>query len=221
LQVAFLDQESRPDQTKQFILADDAVAPLDQGQQQVECACAQPRRLAVDQQPAQRWIDRASGRSGFRRAWGPRRACWFGERPAYRAGCGFRTIKTAAKELKLPSGRRCVHRRFFDELAAEKTSMERPYKRQAPLSRIVFFAAALVATVSLAAFIDSLATGYSKAAQATAQAQPVVVARRCDAGALAARGAPATAALQAGCAAASGRPSCARTARTMAAGAGA
>jgi len=56
--------------------------------------------------------------------------------------------------------------------------MERPSKRQVPLARIVFFAAALVATVSIAAFVDSLATSYSTAAQATAQAQPVVVARR-------------------------------------------
>lgn len=56
--------------------------------------------------------------------------------------------------------------------------MEHPYKRHAPLSRIVFFAAALVATVSLAAFVDSLATGDSKAAQVSAQAQPEVVARR-------------------------------------------
>jgi hypothetical protein len=49
LQVVFLDDEARPDGIEQFRLVDNALAPLDQRQQQVERPCAQSRRCPVDQ----------------------------------------------------------------------------------------------------------------------------------------------------------------------------
>ncbi len=50
LQVVLLDDQSGPDQVEQLVLGDQTIAPLDQRQQEVECARAERRRLLVDQE---------------------------------------------------------------------------------------------------------------------------------------------------------------------------
>ena len=52
LEVVLLDHEPRPDQVEELALGDDAVASLDQGEQQVEGARAERGRLAGDRQLA-------------------------------------------------------------------------------------------------------------------------------------------------------------------------
>ena len=52
LEVVLLDDEPRPDQVEQLALGDDAVAALEQREQQVERARAERRRLAGDRQLA-------------------------------------------------------------------------------------------------------------------------------------------------------------------------
>ena len=49
VQVVFLDDEARPDGVEQLCLVNDALAPLDQREQQVERPPTQSRRSPVDQ----------------------------------------------------------------------------------------------------------------------------------------------------------------------------
>ncbi len=45
--VVFFDYHAGPDQIEQFLFADEPLAALRQGQQQVKCPCAQRRRVTV------------------------------------------------------------------------------------------------------------------------------------------------------------------------------
>ena len=57
LQVVFLDDQAGPHPLGQFVLGDQPFTPLDQGEQQIERACAERDRLAFDQQPPCRRVD--------------------------------------------------------------------------------------------------------------------------------------------------------------------
>ena len=57
LEVVLLDHDVGPDEVEQLVLADRALAPVDQGEQHVDGTSTELRRLAVDLERARGAID--------------------------------------------------------------------------------------------------------------------------------------------------------------------
>jgi hypothetical protein len=72
MQIALLDRNAGPDPIEKVALGDHRGTALDQRQQDVESACADPGRPTVDQQLAPAWIDHEAFVPIFRFAGGHR-----------------------------------------------------------------------------------------------------------------------------------------------------
>ncbi len=103
LQVVLLDHQTGPDELQQFVLADRAVAVLDQRHQHVEGTRTQLGRLAPDQQLALGAADHAGIEAQFSGR-GNRSHCSFLLDALYQRGRpfrhGFRTLKGRPKDLR-------------------------------------------------------------------------------------------------------------------------